>query len=190
MVTDDGQLRYTPDPDFVGNDYVQYTISDGQGGTDTAIAVLQVRPVAAGAGQTDGPGAGASGPSASGAISGTVWQDVNQNGLREDSELGRGDRVFVSLLNGQGVVTQSVHTDADGEFTFDELADGRYAIRIDQNSLPSAAGQQTQLTWQDVNSDFLNAVDSDIDQQSGESSVVSIGSSQPAVQIDAGYYFA
>ncbi|MCR9201577.1 MAG: Ig-like domain-containing protein [Planctomycetaceae bacterium] len=190
VVTDDGQLRYTPDTDFVGNDYVQYTISDGQGGTDTAIAVLQVRPVAAGVGQADGPDAGANGASVSGTISGTVWQDVNQNGLREDSEQGRGDGVFVSLLNGQGVVTQSVHTGADGEFTFDDLADGRYSIRINQSSLPSVSGQQAQLTWQDVNSDFLNAVDSDFDQQTGESSVVSIGSSQSVVQIDAGYYFA
>lgn len=189
VVTDDGQLRYTPDPDFVGNDYVQYTISDGQGGTDTAIAVLQVRPVA-GAGQADWPDAGASEASASGTISGTVWQDVNQNGLREDSEQGRGDGVFVSLLNGEGVVTQSVHTDSAGAFTFDDLAEGRYSIRIDQNSLPSAAGQQAQLTWQDVNSDFLNAVDSDIDRQTGESSTVGIGSAQSLVRIDAGYYFA
>ena len=40
-----GQIRYTPDADFNGADSVVYTVSDGNGGTDTATVSLTVDPV-------------------------------------------------------------------------------------------------------------------------------------------------
>ena len=40
----DGTLKYTPDPDFNGSDSFTYTITDGNGGTDTATVNLTVDP--------------------------------------------------------------------------------------------------------------------------------------------------
>jgi len=40
----DGTLRYTPDDDFNGTDSFTYTITDGNGGTDTATVNLTVNP--------------------------------------------------------------------------------------------------------------------------------------------------
>lgn len=39
-----GQLVYTPNPDFSGNDLFDYTVSDGYGGIDTAQVTVTVEP--------------------------------------------------------------------------------------------------------------------------------------------------
>lgn len=41
----DGTYTYTPDPDYNGPDSVIYTVSDGNGGTDTATVTFNVAPV-------------------------------------------------------------------------------------------------------------------------------------------------
>ncbi|WP_141350135.1 retention module-containing protein, partial [Zoogloea ramigera] len=41
----DGTLRYVPNPDFNGTDTITYTISDGKGGTATAVVTVDVAPV-------------------------------------------------------------------------------------------------------------------------------------------------
>ena len=41
----DGTITYTPDADFNGTDSFTYTISDGNGGTDTAAVAVTVSPV-------------------------------------------------------------------------------------------------------------------------------------------------
>ncbi len=45
VINADGTVTYTPDPDFNGNDTITYVISDGEGGTDTAIVNVTVNPV-------------------------------------------------------------------------------------------------------------------------------------------------
>ncbi|WP_136443664.1 Ig-like domain-containing protein [Pacificoceanicola onchidii] len=40
----DGTVTYTPDPDFVGQDTIPYTVDDGNGGTDTGEIVVTVTP--------------------------------------------------------------------------------------------------------------------------------------------------
>jgi Ca2+-binding RTX toxin-like protein len=44
-VIQDGNVRYTPDPNYNGGDSFTYTISDGNGGTDLASVALTVTPV-------------------------------------------------------------------------------------------------------------------------------------------------
>ena len=44
-INGDGTVTYTPDPDFHGIDSFTYTISDGNGGTDTASVILTVLPI-------------------------------------------------------------------------------------------------------------------------------------------------
>ena len=43
---EDGQVRYTPDPGFVGADVFSYVVSDGRGGTDEGQITVTVRDVA------------------------------------------------------------------------------------------------------------------------------------------------
>lgn len=44
-INPDGTITYVPNADFNGTDFVTYTISDGQGGTSTATAVVAVSAV-------------------------------------------------------------------------------------------------------------------------------------------------
>ncbi len=44
-INPDGTLSYTPKPNFNGTDIITYTISDGNGGFDTAIVTVTVTPV-------------------------------------------------------------------------------------------------------------------------------------------------
>ncbi|MDP9349978.1 MAG: Ig-like domain-containing protein, partial [Chloroflexota bacterium] len=41
----DGKVRYTPESNYHGHDSFTYTVSDGNGGTDTATVEITVRPV-------------------------------------------------------------------------------------------------------------------------------------------------
>jgi VCBS repeat-containing protein len=45
-INPDGTIRYTPDADFNGTDRINYRVSDGNGGTDTATVTVTVNPVA------------------------------------------------------------------------------------------------------------------------------------------------
>ncbi|MEM8812386.1 MAG: Ig-like domain-containing protein, partial [Pseudomonadota bacterium] len=45
VAIESGQIRYTPDPDFNGTDSFTYTVTDGNGGTDTATVNVTINPV-------------------------------------------------------------------------------------------------------------------------------------------------
>jgi large repetitive protein len=45
VINPDGSVVFTPNPNFNGEATITYTISDGQGGFDTATAIVIVRPV-------------------------------------------------------------------------------------------------------------------------------------------------
>ncbi len=45
-ITDGGEIRYSPDSGFSGEDSFTYTVSDSNGGTDTAQATIQVQETA------------------------------------------------------------------------------------------------------------------------------------------------
>ncbi|WP_420863556.1 Ig-like domain-containing protein [Algirhabdus cladophorae] len=55
-INPDGTLEYTPDPDFSGEDTITYTISDGNGGTDTTTVTVTVGEVNDGPDATDDTG--------------------------------------------------------------------------------------------------------------------------------------
>ncbi|MDD3774943.1 MAG: cadherin-like domain-containing protein [Sulfurovaceae bacterium] len=42
IINDDGTLTYTPNIDFYGNDTINYTVSDGNGGTNSSIASIYI----------------------------------------------------------------------------------------------------------------------------------------------------
>ncbi|MHA7808646.1 MAG: retention module-containing protein [Marinobacter adhaerens] len=46
IINADGTLDYTPNTNFAGDDTITYTVSDGNGGTDSASVAITVNPVA------------------------------------------------------------------------------------------------------------------------------------------------
>ena len=63
------------------------------------------------------------------AIGNLVWNDANNNGLRDPGE-GPLSGVLVELLTGTGTLISSDTTDLDGLYSFTDLAPGSYQIRI------------------------------------------------------------
>ncbi|WP_170865066.1 calcium-binding protein, partial [Roseovarius marisflavi] len=53
LINADGTLSYSPDADFNGTDTISYTVSDGEGGSDTATVTITVTPVNENAGKDD-----------------------------------------------------------------------------------------------------------------------------------------
>lgn len=54
VAADGASVTYTPNADFAGEDQFMYTVSDGQGGTDTATVMVDVMEVDDGDGDGDG----------------------------------------------------------------------------------------------------------------------------------------
>jgi uncharacterized protein (DUF2141 family) len=63
-----------------------------------------------------------------GAISGTVFDDLNGNGIRDPGERGIGG-VDVELLAGDGTSRGTVTTASDGSYTFADVDPGDYTVR-------------------------------------------------------------
>ncbi|MEM9944153.1 MAG: SdrD B-like domain-containing protein, partial [Planctomycetota bacterium] len=61
-------------------------------------------------------------------LSGTVWHDVNDNGVLESGEERIGN-VVIQLLDKQGNLIQETRTDANGEYEFTNLAPGEYLVK-------------------------------------------------------------
>jgi hypothetical protein len=106
----DGQsVLYSPAPGFLssndGSDTFSYTISDGNGGEDTATATVDVVEFT---------------PSS---VSGYVYVDANNNGLREVGERGlAGVSVSITGTSIIGAVSQTIETGTDGSYSFTGLA--------------------------------------------------------------------
>ncbi len=110
-------------------------------------------------------------------ISGSVWQDVNGDGLRgagEDMLPG----IFVQLHDDQGQVIDSVYTDTNGDYSFDvSLGDYQVSFTATDNDL---------FTLGNVGSDVTIDSDADSDGYTTILSAVSVG--QTIANIDAGMY--
>jgi VCBS repeat-containing protein len=106
VLNPDGTFTYTPNADFSGSDVFTYTVSDGNGGTDTATVVINVTPV------NDAPIA--SNDSYSVAEDGVLT--VGGDGvLGNDSDV-EGDGLTASLVSGPSNGTLTLN--ADGTFTY------------------------------------------------------------------------
>lgn len=68
---------------------------------------------------------------ATGYITGVVWQDINNNGIREPHELPLANHeVYLQRVGVEvsGAMVALVFTDADGVFVFENLEEGEYRV--------------------------------------------------------------
>lgn len=71
--------------------------------------------------------------SATGTISGTVFQDLNRNGVQDTGEAAfSGFRM--DLLDGAGNWLAATNTDTNGSYSFGSLSDATYSVMVDQQS--------------------------------------------------------
>ncbi len=133
VAADGLSVLYTPVADFLGTDTFTYTISDGNGGTDTATATVEVVEFIPGS------------------LSGFVYVDANDNGLRESTERVLED-ITITLTGTDifGSVNRTAQTAADGSYTFAGLAPGDYVITqtqpaedLDNDGIPLLDGRDT-----------------------------------------------
>lgn len=81
-----------------------------------------------------------------------VWLDVNDNGRQDDNEAGV-EGISLNLLNMSGVIQQTVVSDVDGRYLFEDLQPGVYRIilvGLDPAFTLTRSGQANE----DVDSDF------------------------------------
>jgi choice-of-anchor C domain-containing protein len=111
-LNDDGTFTYVPDTDFNGTDSFTYRTSDGQSESNLATVTISVHPV------ND--------------VRGTVFEDVNENGSRDEGELGLEGYTVYADQNENGALDQgevAVLTGPDGGYAFAGLVPGEYTIR-------------------------------------------------------------
>ncbi|WIX33732.1 Ig-like domain-containing protein [Salinicola sp. JS01] len=135
----DGTITFTPAADYNGNASFTYTVSDGQGGTDTATVGVRVTPV------NDAPVARAD----TGTTGENTILNVSavQGVLANDSDVD-GGTLSVSAVNGvAGSVGQAIAGSNGGTFTLN--ADGSYSFNPGTAFDRLAAGQQdtTQVSY-------------------------------------------
>ena len=117
----DDFIDYTPPAGFAGTDTFTYTISDGRGNSDTATVTVSM---------------------SSFSISGTAYNDANDNGLLDPGEQGVGNQAWIKLINAAtGTVIDVVQGDFEepdytGDFAFTGLMSGNYELIVDDNSDP------------------------------------------------------
>ena len=66
-------------------------------------------------------------------ITGTVYRDDNRDKMINGDEPGL-ERVSIQLLNEDGDVVQTLDTDADGNYAFQHLPDGKYTVKVVRSS--------------------------------------------------------
>lgn len=116
-----GQVRYTPDDNFVGSDGFNYSVADGNGGTDTARITVTVQDNA---------------PPDSRSIQGQVRNDLDADGDLNDADPGLAGitiNLFKDFNNDKkedrGGPVSTTTTGNDGTYNFDNLDAGTYIVK-------------------------------------------------------------
>ncbi|MGK7865696.1 SdrD B-like domain-containing protein [Falsiroseomonas sp. E2-1-a20] len=113
-------------------------------------------------------------------LGGTVFEDVDGDGLQDGAgEPGISGRL-VTLLDAAGVSTgRTALTDANGNYLFDDLAPGTYSVTF----APSGA-----MPFTKANQGLDNGIDSDADPVTGRTEQVTLISGGDDRTLDAGVY--
>jgi SdrD B-like domain/PilZ domain len=123
-------------------------------------------------------GAGSVTTAATGAAVGdAIWDDHNGNGVRDGGELGVAD-VVVTLYDSAGSALATSVSGAEGSFRFTGIAAGDYRVGV--SNLPAGYVLTTQTRGAD------HTVDSDADQYTGRSALISLGDGERLHMVDVG----
>ena len=74
-------------------------------------------------------------------ISGTLYQDVNEDGIFNTGEQTLPANITVQLIDSNNTVIASANTNANGEYSFIGIANGNYTIQVDTNDPNIPTGQ-------------------------------------------------
>jgi protocatechuate 3,4-dioxygenase beta subunit len=116
---------------------------------------------------------------ATGSIGDRVWGDANGNGIQDASETGGFTGVTIQLKNSLGTVIATTNTDANGYYLFTGLVAGNYTVVFPNNI------NGTVVTTQNASTD--DDIDSDANQTTGETGIITLGVGQNITNVDAGY---
>ncbi|MFG0247925.1 MAG: SdrD B-like domain-containing protein, partial [Phycisphaeraceae bacterium JB051] len=109
-------------------------------------------------------------------ITGTVWDDADQNGIRSEDESTLAG-ISVSLVNVHGYAIKTTTTDAQGNYDFDHVAAGDYQVAI--NVTDGRIGTQIHQGADDT-------VDSDVQSVSVTTPLFTLEHAQTVTSLDAG----
>ncbi|MEL6891984.1 MAG: SdrD B-like domain-containing protein, partial [Actinomycetota bacterium] len=112
----------------------------------------------------------------------TVWSDINRNGIQDPGEPGV-PNVTVELLDPAGNVIATTSTDENGNYGFDDLEPGTYAIRFVAATFPDGA----RVTIANAADDGL---DSDVDPTTLTTPPFTLGPGENNPTLDAGIVVA
>ncbi len=111
-------------------------------------------------------------------VSNFVWNDLNGNGIQDAGEPGIND-ITVNLLNDNGIDIATTTTNASGFYAFESIPTGDYQLHV-------IAPDGFDFTLQDQGSD--DALDSDVNRNTGRSGVFSIIAGQANDTLDIGLH--
>lgn len=115
-------------------------------------------------------------------IGGTVWADLNKNGVREGDEP-QVPGVSVLVLDGNGSPIGSATTGGDGRYLVNNLPDGTFTVCFGMSTLPDGFADNL-ITRPNAGGDDL---DSDADQVTGCTAPVNLGlGNRENLTVDAG----
>jgi hypothetical protein len=112
VVSNGQRIQFTPAAGFTGDAVISYTIDDGNGGTDTATATVTIRDFV---------------PSR---LAGFVYFDRDDDGAFDAAEAPIGGvTIMLTGTDSFGeAVSRTAVTQADGSYTFADLAPGSYTL--------------------------------------------------------------
>ena len=111
-----------------------------------------------------------------------VWRDDNNNGMQDgdadSSEMGLSN-IEITLFAADGSPINTATSDANGDYHFDKLLPGEYAIGV---KLPDGYAFSPQASEDDA------ATDSDIDPHTGRTGLVKLAPGENNLALDAGLF--
>ncbi|GEM_PF-639286 len=115
-------------------------------------------------------------------VVGFIFNDADEDGLQGNNEAGIGG-VTVTLFNADGTEVASTTSDANGNYTFDNIMEGDYYVVVDV-STNTGGVSNFEGTQQDAGDDDF---DSDVNPSTGQSEVFSHNPADGNSDIDAGF---